>query len=68
MDMYSRTMFCRTWDELYEEFEKATLKRVAQPKNPFGFRDPTKVEQLNAEIVETLRELRAHEKTHRCNG
>lgn len=61
-------MYCRTWDELYEEFEEATLKRVRQPKNVFGHRDSSELEQLNTEIARALRELRQHEQLHRCNG
>jgi hypothetical protein len=66
--MYSRTMYCQTWDQLYEEFEEATLKRVRQPKNPFGLRDLEQQEQLNVEVTRTLHELRCHEQLHRCNG
>jgi len=61
-------MYCRTWDELYEEFEEATLKRVRQPKSVLGRRDSTELEQLNVEIARALRELRHHEQLHRCNG
>ena len=60
-------MRCRTWEELYEEFEKATFTRVAQPKNSMGRRDFSELEKVNARIAETLRELRKHEKTHHCN-
>ena len=61
-------MYCRTWDELYEDFEEATLNRVKQPKNCFGLRNPDELEQLNTEIARTLHELRHHEQLHRCNG
>ena len=60
-------MYCRTWDELYEEYERATRKRVAQAKSRPGFCDVSEIEKLNAEIAETLHELRAHEQTHRCH-
>jgi len=61
-------MNCRTWDELFEEYEKATLKRVAQPKARYGARDVCELEKLNAEIAQTLRELREHERVHRCHS
>jgi len=61
-------MYCRTWDELYEEFEEATLQRVRQPKNFLGSRDQNELERLNVEITRALHELRQHEQVHRCNG
>lgn len=61
-------MYCRTWDELYEDFEQATLQRANQPKNVFGHRNPEELERLNTEITRALHELRQHEQIHRCNG
>lgn len=61
-------MYCATWNELYEEYEKATLKRVAQRKNRFLITDPCRLEQLNFEVAETLRQLHKHEQIHRCHG
>lgn len=61
-------MYCRTWDELYEDFEQATLQRVRQTRNCLGYRDPNEQERLNAEIARALHELRHHEQLHRCNG
>ena len=61
-------MNCRTWNELYEEFEKATLKRVAQRKVHFAISDRPQLEKLNAEVAEALRELHKHEEVHRCHS
>jgi hypothetical protein len=62
-------MNCRTWDRLYEEYEKATLQRLARSKDQFGLRKPAdRLEKLNANIVQALRELHQHELTHRCHG
>ena len=66
--MYPRTMYCQTWDQLYEQFEEATLKRVRQPKSLLGHRDPDEAERLNVEVTRTLHELHHHEQLHRCNG
>ncbi len=66
--MYSRTMYCHTWDELYERYEKATFRRVAERKGRHLFATPSDLEELNHEVVQALRELRKHEQTHRCNG
>lgn len=61
-------MYCHTWNELYEEYEKAALKRVAQRKNHFAIMDVSQLEKLNIEVSETLRQLHKHEKTHRCHS
>lgn len=61
-------MNCRTWEELFEEYEKATLKRVAHTKDHFALKGKPELDQLNLEIARALRELHKHETTHRCHS
>jgi len=61
-------MNCRTWNELFEEYEKATFERVARSRENFGSTRMTELEKLNKEIARTLHELREHESTHRCHA
>jgi hypothetical protein len=61
-------MDCRTWNELYEEYEKATLKRMERRTNRFALMKASDLEKLNVEVAQTLRELRKHEEVHRCHA
>ena len=61
-------MQCRTWTELFEEYEKATFARVARSRENFGLPRVTELETLNKEIARTLHELREHETVHHCHS
>lgn len=61
-------MHCRTWNELFEEYEKATFERVARSRENFGSTRLTELEHLSQEIARTLRELHEHESVHQCHA
>lgn len=61
-------MTCRTWNQLFEQYEKATYDRVARSRDNFGATRSSELESLNNEIARTLRELREHEQVHRCHS
>jgi len=58
---------CRTRNRLYEEYERATLKRIARRNGSFALMKASKLERLDAKIEQALRELRKHEQIHRCH-
>jgi len=60
-------MNCRTWDTLFEQYEKAAFDRMQQAKNRFLQRSFAELEAMNAEITKALRDLREHELQHGCH-
>ncbi len=60
-------VLCRTRDRLFEEYEKAILKRIARRNGTFELMKASKLKHLNTKIEQTLRELRQHEQIHRCH-
>jgi len=61
-------MLCNTWDHLYEQFERASLKRVERAKgNSFAVNEK-ELESLSSAIAIALRALREHEKLHHCHS
>jgi hypothetical protein len=65
---YIGSMNCRTWDQLFEEYEKATFERVARVRGTLGAKRVEELERVNQEIARTLRDLREHEMAHRCHS
>lgn len=61
-------MRCQRWNELFEEYERATFERVTRSRENFGPSRATELETLNKEIARTLHELRDHETAHHCNS
>jgi hypothetical protein len=59
-------MSCRTWNDLFEQYERAALQRVASTKKRFILQAPADLEDINVEIAKALRQLREHEKLHGC--
>ena len=59
-------MNCRTWERLFEHYERVTLERVARAKNRFLFNQPAELDELNVQIAHALRSLREHEQQHGC--
>jgi hypothetical protein len=59
-------MLCPVWNNLYEQYEKATLKRIASIRNNFLVSRSRDLELLNVEVSRALRELHEHERQHQC--
>jgi hypothetical protein len=59
-------MLCRTWNDLYENYEKVALKRVEKKDGRFSLSRSRELDELNARIAKALKDLRNHEQSHRC--
>jgi adenylosuccinate lyase len=59
-------MLCRTWNDLYEQYEEAALKRLAKKDGRFALSQSAELDELNTKIAEALHALRKHEQLHHC--
>ena len=61
-------MLCNTWNDLYEQYERASLKRVERSKRHSFATGQRELESLSTAIAVALRALREHEKQHHCHS
>ena len=60
-------MLCHTWNNLFEQYERAALKRIERKKgHSFPIR-AQELDRLNTDIATALRALKDHEKKHQCH-
>jgi hypothetical protein len=58
---------CPTRDRLYDEYEKALLKRIAHGNSGFVLSKASKIQENSERMARALQQLREHERTHCCH-
>jgi hypothetical protein len=60
-------MLCNTWNKLYESYERKALVRLQSSRIKGLHVTDNELDSLNDAIAKALRELKAHERQHRCH-
>jgi len=58
-------MNCRTWNNLFEQYEKVALERLERKRD--FYLPHSELDAMNTAIAQALRDLHDHEVQHGCH-